>query len=308
MTSQTGLTVRAKRVITSVLQPVFRVVNRAVLDRRYARAAQERIPRPLPDFIGPLLLVFPHVDDETIALGGLLHRWERRGVPVDLVYTTDSSAGGDESSLRDRAMIRRAEADDLARRAGVGSVTTLSGVSGDLLDCIDRVTGELEKLLRQRQYEAVFVVSPVDAHHEHRLSAAAAADALAAAGFGGLVVVGENSNLLPLTLVSHASALTREDLRAKDCLLSVFRSQRAMGFEVYHDLARSKRRLVPHAYAAELFHLTDTEGFCGLVAAVEGADPEQSLPHRIGNSWSLWRVLSVPDLDLPTPLLAPPGD
>lgn len=298
VTSQTRSAVRVKRVLTTILRPAFRVANRVVLDRHYARAARQHIPRPLPEFGGPLLLVFPHVDDETIALGGQLVRWARRRVRADLVYTTDSSAGGDGAAPSDRARTRSAEAHDLARRTRIGSVTTLSGVNGDLLGSADRLVAELEELLGRTQYEAVFVVGPVDAHPEHRLSAAMAATALSTAGFSGPVIVGENSNLLPLGLVTHAGALTRAELHAKDQLFTVFRSQRTMGFEVFHDLARSKRRLVPGSYAAELFHLTDNEGLARLVADVERSGPAQSLPHRIGNSWSLWRVLTVPDMCL----------
>lgn len=291
---------RAKRMTTAALTPLARVANRTLASRRYRALARKVHPERLPALDGPILLVHPHVDDEVIATGGQLLAWQRRGVPVDLAYTTDSSAGGLGSTPAERAATRRAEAEELQRRLGLRRVVTLSGVNERLTAMTDQVTDELADLVAGDSYRAVFAVGPVDAHHEHRTSASIIAKALVKAGYTGPVFVGENSTLLPATLITHVAPLSRADLRDRDALLSIFASQTSMGFEVYHDLTRAKRHLAPGAWGAELFHRTDAAGLGALVDAVEASDPARTLPHRIGNSWSLWRVLRLRDLPLPT--------
>ncbi len=289
----------AKRLVTRALNPLARFVNRVVLTRRYRSLATKVRPLPVPDFEGPLLLVFPHVDDEVIALGGLLMAWQRHGIAIDLVYTTDSSAGGTGHTPEERAATRLAEAQELQRCTGIRSVTVLSGVNEKLIAARAQVTRELSALIDANPYEAVFAVGPVDAHHEHRTSAALIADALLTASFTGSVFVGENSSFLPGHLITHAAALTRAQLGERDHLFEVFASQTSMGFEVYHDVARSQRPLAPGAHAAELFHQTDAAGLKRLCERVEASGPEDALRHRIGNSWSLWKVLRQPDPGLP---------
>lgn len=283
---------RVKRWTTRTLTPGARVLNRTILDRHYRRLSTSLRPLPIPAFTGPLLLVFPHVDDEVIAVGGLLGAWREQGIEVDLVYTTDSSAGGVGATPEVRGATRLAEAVEVQRQTGIRSLTVLSGVNDELAAMSDRVTGELAQIVASGGYEAVFAVGPVDAHPEHRLSATLIASALQRAGFEGPVFVGENSSLLPAGLVTHAFGLTHAALRARDQLFTIFASQTTMGFEVYHDLARSKRHLVPGSDAAELFHQTDARALEALSRRVSLGLFEEVLRHRIGNSWSLWRVLA----------------
>lgn len=281
-----------KHLLVRSAVPLLRPANRLAVRRRYRRAARSApSTAPMPQHKGPVVMCFPHVDDETIAAGGLLLAWKSLGTAVDLVYLTDSSAGGAGASSSERASARRAEAMELARRTGVRSVRVLSGVNESLAETAPRVIQELTDVLTQGSYEAIVTAGPLDAHHEHRECAALVAEALTRAAFDGPVYVGENSNLLPCQLVTHHVALTRECATERAALFDVFRSQTTMGFEVYSDLARAKAALVPEAYAVELFHRTDAAGFSRLVDAAAAAGIGHLLRHRIGNSWSLWRAL-----------------
>lgn len=50
---------------------------------------EPRIRRLRPPAAGPVLVVAPHPDDETIAAGGLIADLTRHGVPVQIVFVTD---------------------------------------------------------------------------------------------------------------------------------------------------------------------------------------------------------------------------
>lgn len=293
-----------KQILVRGAVPALRPLNRMVVRRRYRSAARSGFSTaPFPPHKGPVLLCAPHVDDESIAAGGLLLEWRKRGVPVDLAYLTDSSAGGRGETAAERASTRRVEAEELARRTGVRTLHFLRGVNEDLVATAAEVTSELTEILIRGGHQVVVTVGPLDAHHEHRECAAIVRDSLVRVDFPGPVYVGENSNLLPLPLVTHHHALTENEAADRAGLFDIFRSQTTMGFEVYSDLARAKAPLAPGSHALELFHRTDAPALSRLVDAAAMVDLDALLPGRIGNSWSLLHALT-PDESVMTALAA----
>src|SRR5947199_8996501 len=64
--------------------------------RRFLAAALARLlrlrSRPLEDFAGPILVVSPHPDDETLGCGGLIARHATAGCAVAVAMLTDGEA------------------------------------------------------------------------------------------------------------------------------------------------------------------------------------------------------------------------
>jgi LmbE family N-acetylglucosaminyl deacetylase len=88
------------------------------------------MPLALP--AGPVLVVAPHPDDETLGCGGLIARCADRGTPLHVVFVTDGGASHPNSPTwpRERlARCRAAEAGEALRRLGAGSaVRTFLGL------------------------------------------------------------------------------------------------------------------------------------------------------------------------------------
>jgi LmbE family N-acetylglucosaminyl deacetylase len=57
--------------------------------------------------VGPLVVVAPHPDDETLGAGGLIHTWAARSLPVVIISITNGEAACPE--VRDLAVVRRGE-------------------------------------------------------------------------------------------------------------------------------------------------------------------------------------------------------
>lgn len=79
------------------------------------------IPFELPD--GPLLVVAPHPDDETLGCGGLIAAAMVRRLPTHVLFVTDGGASHPDSRIWDRARLarlREAEAAEALRRLGAG--------------------------------------------------------------------------------------------------------------------------------------------------------------------------------------------
>lgn len=81
-------------------------------------------PRLVPP-AGPILVVAPHPDDETLGCGGLIARSVRENRALHVVFVTDGAAShpGSRAWSRERlAAQREAEAAEALRRLGAGAV------------------------------------------------------------------------------------------------------------------------------------------------------------------------------------------
>lgn len=95
--------------------------------------------RPLHLSDGPVLVVAPHADDETLGCGGVIAAQTARGVAVHVLFVSDSASGdwSHGAQRSERAARRRNEA--LAALA-------VLGVAADRATFLDAPDGELDRL------------------------------------------------------------------------------------------------------------------------------------------------------------------
>lgn len=111
--------------------------------RRQLAALMRRLlaanSRPLSLGDGPVLVVAPHADDETLGCGGLIAAQAARGVPVHVVFVSDSAAQSWSPGLNraDRATQRHSEA--------LAALATL-GVPAAHAHFLNAPDGELDRL------------------------------------------------------------------------------------------------------------------------------------------------------------------
>jgi LmbE family N-acetylglucosaminyl deacetylase len=73
---------------------------------------------------GPLVVVAPHPDDETLGAGGLIHTWAvRHELPVVIVSVTDGEAACPE--IQNLAAVRRGELEAARRELATGNIELL---------------------------------------------------------------------------------------------------------------------------------------------------------------------------------------
>lgn len=117
---------------------------------------------------GPIVVVAPHPDDETLGCGGTLLRHVDEGDEVHWVIATDMMR--DTGYSEDRIAARKREIDEVARAYPFSSVTRL----GHPTTRLDRVAmAELVEgisgAFREIEPEVVYLPFPGDAHSDHRL-------------------------------------------------------------------------------------------------------------------------------------------
>jgi LmbE family N-acetylglucosaminyl deacetylase len=138
------------------------------------------VPPPLDRPPGTRVLVLaPHMDDETLGCGGSLHRHVTAGEAVTIVYMTDGRKGdpalnarplppAEREHLEDAlAAVRREEARQAAAVLGVRDLRFLENRDQEL-----RVTPhtrrQVRELLEDLRPDLVYVPFPTDHHPDHR--------------------------------------------------------------------------------------------------------------------------------------------
>jgi LmbE family N-acetylglucosaminyl deacetylase len=159
--------------------------------RRFARAARpylqsEGLMRTSKVFSGSALVwnpgpervvvLAPHMDDETIGCGGAVARHIQAGGTVHVVFLTDGRNGSSQlRQLKGEARraeqlrlvgIRKEEAQRALHTLGVHSVSFFDGEDGDLQND-SRLSARLRELLQAQQPEIVYVPCFLEQHSDH---------------------------------------------------------------------------------------------------------------------------------------------
>lgn len=201
------------------------------MEARAREGASTPEPTPVrlvPEFIGSLLVLAPHPDDETIAAGGLLRAVARAGGRVRVVVLSDGAASHPGSAVRPATLAA-------LRRTETLSAMARLGVPGRFIHFCDFSDGSgpewasdpsgLSRLSAATAgaWDAVCLPSQLDHHPDHRATREL-----------GLRVAGQTPLRLAYTVWAdegahvpvHAEyALPQDALRAKREALRLYRSQ-----------------------------------------------------------------------------------
>lgn len=134
---------------------------------------------PITDFSATGVLVLaPHMDDETIGCGGSMLRHAEAGSRVTVCYTTDGHRGNPDLYRRtsdpaeiaegehETRRVRRAEAEAACKVLQASHIDWLDGLDGGL-EPTPELTAALRTLLDRDTPEVIYLPSPLDEHRDH---------------------------------------------------------------------------------------------------------------------------------------------
>ena len=124
-----------------------------------------------------VVVLAPHMDDETIGCGGTLALHAQRGARITVVFLTDgrhgssklATLGGHERALRQQELIetRKREAQRALGRLGIADMICLEVEDGTLQSCPDAAQ-KLAQILAERRPQLVYLPFYLEEHADHR--------------------------------------------------------------------------------------------------------------------------------------------
>lgn len=124
-----------------------------------------------------VLVLAPHMDDETIGCGGTIALHARAGAAVTVVFLTDGRNGGGLGALSGKARerrqaelieIRQGEAEAALTLLGISDMRCLGVRDGELARSIEPAAEKLKGILAEVQPDLVYLPFFTDEHADHR--------------------------------------------------------------------------------------------------------------------------------------------
>jgi LmbE family N-acetylglucosaminyl deacetylase len=250
-----------------------------------------------------VLVLAPHMDDETIGCGGTLALHARQGASITVVFLTDGSSGGGgigalsgaaRRQMEDELIhTRRREAKSALTTLGIADMRCLDARDGQLAQSVDSAAANLRPILDEVRPEIVYVPMFVDEHADHRaanrvlLQAVAGSSAdFQCAGYevwtplfpNCLVDIGATMSVKREALAHYKSQLQDGDYMHASMGLSAYRSIALLGSrnsyaEAFHLCPFATYR----SLCVEFLQMSDTSVPATLHARPQHAQPQLSV-------------------------------
>ncbi|MDO5017862.1 MAG: PIG-L family deacetylase [Lagierella massiliensis] len=238
--------------------------------------------------LGNTLLISPHVDDEIIGMGGLLLQNREFNENMDLIYLTDSSACKPINGV-DMKITRAKEAKIMAKSLGIRSVKIIEAENNNVNKYTNMAIEQLEKYLKGKNYDKIFIVNPFDAHYEHRWSNYIFAKTIRNLNFNSDIYLYEASAFLPDSLINTYCKFSGKEKRE---LFKIFESQKiGMDFDIFMQLNRHKGMAFDEESYVEFFSRLSIKEYENMMDKIDDKMVEKLLPRRIANHRTFYKVL-----------------
>lgn len=162
--------------LTRTARPFLKSVGMLQMSGVYGRTATAW--RPGAERV---LVLAPHMDDETIGCGGTLALHAQRGARITVVYMTDGRRGtadvstltGEARARREREIVamRKAEAQRAVHELGIDSIVYLDGPDGEL-SATGNIGQRLRAVLDEHKPDLVYLPHFLEEHPDHSATTA----------------------------------------------------------------------------------------------------------------------------------------
>ncbi|QHT48052.1 PIG-L family deacetylase [Bacillus sp. SB49] len=162
-----------KELAMKVVRPVNSPVTKTLLKRHY----NEDLEPVIDEGVKNVLVLAPHMDDETIGPGATLRKHADAGANVHVLFITDGGSSVSDLSKEELMEARRAEIDEVTTILGLTSVDYLNLPDGSVSSDPTSISYIKEKIERI-QPEVIYTTPYIDAHPDHTHTAQLLADTL----------------------------------------------------------------------------------------------------------------------------------
>lgn len=201
-----------------------------------------------------IMVLAPHVDDETIGLGGTLVKYSKQNIAMSLVYMTDGSGSTSDKSKEDTIKERMEEGHRIKAAYGFQNIYFLEQIDGQLDSNDGALLDKLENILNYEKPTVIFSPFLVDGNSDHIETTKALSKVLKQLNnkIANIFLYQVNTVIDP-KIVNNISVLDRNIYNEKSDKYKIFESQWAMGFSIFNLLNKSRSWNYSMGYAIEVF-------------------------------------------------------
>ncbi|TDL32607.1 PIG-L family deacetylase [Jeotgalibacillus sp. S-D1] len=151
-----------KKAMMSLAEPVINPATKFILKRHYNRKKNLTPLEPSKH----VLILAPHMDDETIGLGGTIYEYKQHNTIVHCAFITDGASSNGEVKRADLSAVRKKEIDQVKDLLGIHHIYYLDTPDGQVKGNI-QTEQALNRLVQDIQPEVIYTTGFVDAHPDH---------------------------------------------------------------------------------------------------------------------------------------------
>ncbi len=203
---------------------------------------------------GNIIVLSPHVDDETIGLGGTIIRHSKMGSKMTLVYLTDGSGSTSDKSKDETIEERRQEGILVKESYGFDHLYFLDQVDGNLDSNNEELIERLKEIISNKKPDAIFSPFLIDGNKDHIETTKVLSKVLEDLDMDfDNIYLYEVNNLIHPRLVNVTSRLDDDIYKEKKDKYKIFKSQWAMGFGIYDLMDRTRAINYKYKGSIEVF-------------------------------------------------------
>ena len=227
-----------KNPIMKLAEPIVKPITKLILLKHYDRNKKISALESSQDVV----ILAPHMDDETIGLGGTIYNYQKQSTKVHCIFITDGASSNGKADRDQVSVLRKKEIDQVKGLLGISEVYYVDVPDG-------KVTGNqqaeqvIRELIKQINPKVIYTSSNVDAHPDHVGTAQLLASVLAKdESLAPLIRQYEINCPMPPDEINYVVDIT-EAFPIKKKATSVFKSQ-VIAFDGFLLLSEVKSNLV----------------------------------------------------------------
>lgn len=200
-----------------------------------------------------ILVLAPHVDDETIGVGGTIIRHVQEGDKVTVVFVTDGSKSVSQLDKEKLILERKKEANQVKDLLGFQQIKFLDLPDGGVVSN-QKSQGMLSNIIDELQPDILYCPTFVDCHPDHVATSKIVADVVRNQRYSFNIRLYEINCPIPPSEINTVIDITKQ-VSLKDKAIDIFASQ-AIDFDGFVELSYIKKHLLKNeneAQAVETF-------------------------------------------------------
>ncbi|WP_171038203.1 PIG-L deacetylase family protein [Aquibacillus sediminis] len=253
-----------KRQLIRSARPLITPLNKTILAKMYQ--GNQSLYTDVPNRV---LVLAPHVDDETIGAGGTLKAWSKQGTDIHVAYMTDGSKSNSNLPAETIMKQRRDEAMKVKQILGINEMHFLDFKDQELV-ANEPFIAAIANLIKTVKPDLILVPIYIDCHPDHVATANTLKEAVKREDYQGQIWCYEiNCPIEPVYInrVVDVSAVQTE----KNQAIEQFTSQ-AIDFDGFVALSNHKTSLLystDNVTHVETFQAFEAGEFVAVCEALE---------------------------------------